>query len=377
MSLETPVFISADAPAILAEIKELYESKTGKTLSEFQLEHILIDVFSNREYQVRVAMNEAAKQNLVEFARAPILDHLAALLGVVRLAEQPAFVDLEFAIVQGHTGVTIPQGTRVQSVDGKVVFQTLDEEVVPAGTYVVQVPSVCTTDGVIGNGYDVGSINTILDTLAFVQSVSNPEESAGGSDIEDDDSLRERVKLAPYQYSNAGSKLAYKFHTLSVNQSIIDAAILGPDDAGYSVPAGEVHVIPLVSGGVVTPTGVLDAVESRLNEDDIKPINDTIVVASPVAETYDIELEVTVIEGADEDAIQDAIEQAMSAYTDERAAGLGRDVTLSKVTEKAHDVDEKIYSVDVIAPVADVVVAKNKFAKVGTITVTIIGTNEG
>lgn len=377
MALETPVFISADYVAILAEIKSEYETRTGKTLSEFQLEHILIDVFSDREYKIRVGINEAAKQNLIEFSRAPMLDHLAALFGVVRLSEQPAFVDLEFSIVQGHTGVTIPAGTRVQSVDGKVVFSTLDDYDVPAGTYVATVPAVCDTDGVIGNGYDVGSINTILDTLAFVQSVSNSAESAGGSDVESDEALRARVKLAPYQYSSGGSKLAYKFHTLSVSNSIIDAEVVGPDDAGFSVPAGEVHVYPLVSGGVVTPTGIIDAVDSRLNEPEIKAINDTIVVTSPAAEDYDIEVDITTLQvsTAEQQNIKSKIESALLTFTDERASALGRDVTISKIIDEC--MIDNVYNPDVTSPAADVVVSKSKFAKVGTITVNIVGTNEG
>lgn len=85
MSLAEPSFISRDVAVITAEMKASWESTTGKTLYPGQVESLLIDLIAYRENLVRIAVQEAAKQNLVSYARAPMLDYLGELVGVYRL----------------------------------------------------------------------------------------------------------------------------------------------------------------------------------------------------------------------------------------------------------------------------------------------------
>ncbi|MCV4640052.1 baseplate J/gp47 family protein, partial [Escherichia coli] len=75
-----------------------YEADTGKTLYPAQAERLLIDLWAYREMLVRVAVQEAAKQNLVAFAREPMIDYLGELVGVYRLAAQPATTTLQFSV---------------------------------------------------------------------------------------------------------------------------------------------------------------------------------------------------------------------------------------------------------------------------------------
>lgn len=74
-----------DPQQITAEIVAAYEAATGKTLYPAQVERLLIDLIAYRETLLRAAINDAARQNLVRFARAPMLDYLGELVGVHRL----------------------------------------------------------------------------------------------------------------------------------------------------------------------------------------------------------------------------------------------------------------------------------------------------
>lgn len=85
MSLPEPSFIDRDPVVITAELKSHWESATGKTLYPGQVEALLIDLLAYRESLVRIGIQEAAKQNLVAFARAPMLDYLGELVGVYRI----------------------------------------------------------------------------------------------------------------------------------------------------------------------------------------------------------------------------------------------------------------------------------------------------
>lgn len=85
MSLPDPSFIDRDPIAITNEMVASWQETTGKTLYPGQPERLLIDLIAYRESLVRIGIQEAAKQNLVAFARAPMLDYLGELVGVYRL----------------------------------------------------------------------------------------------------------------------------------------------------------------------------------------------------------------------------------------------------------------------------------------------------
>lgn len=88
MSLPEPSFIDRDPVAIATELKTAWEATTGKTLYPGQVESLLIDLIAYRETLVRIAVQEAAKQNLVAYASAPMLDYLGELVGVYRIDDE-------------------------------------------------------------------------------------------------------------------------------------------------------------------------------------------------------------------------------------------------------------------------------------------------
>lgn len=74
MALPTPEFINRDPQTIIAEMKADYEARTGKTLEPAQVETLLINAFAYRESLLRNQIQDAALQNLVAFARYPMID---------------------------------------------------------------------------------------------------------------------------------------------------------------------------------------------------------------------------------------------------------------------------------------------------------------
>jgi hypothetical protein len=325
-----PQFIERNVEAIVADMIAYYEQQTGKTLQPAQPERLLINTFAYREGLVRQAIQDAAVQNLVEFSSAPVLEYLGQLVGVSRLGATASSCTLRFSISNGPAAQTMPAGIRVASNDGQVVFQTLEStNIAPNQTTPVDLVAVCLTPGALGNGYIANSIKSILDPLGYVTAATNIDTTAGGADQESDDALRERIKLAPASFSNAGSIGAYKYHARSASSSIIDVAITSPTP-------GTVNIYPLVAGGVTTPTPILDAVSAACNEEKVRPLTDTVVVASPTFVTYPIDVEIEIYAGQDSAAITAAVEDALQAFADMRLGQLGKDVTESQVLAIAH-----------------------------------------
>ena len=109
-----------------------------------------------------------------------------------------------------------------------VRFATDKALVIPAGETEGTVSASCTKTGATGNNYTAGEIHMIVDPVPFVKSIVNTTKSEGGSDIETDDALRERVFEAPESFSTAGPAGAYAFWAKSTNSAIVDVSLGKP-----------------------------------------------------------------------------------------------------------------------------------------------------
>ena len=253
------------------------------------------------------------------------------------------------------------------SSDGVAVFVTTIDQTVLTGVNTADILCECVTPGIIGNGYLLNTIATILDPQSFIATAANLATTAGGSVAETDDGLRERIQLAPASFSNAGSRGAYIFHAKSAHPSIIDVAVTNPDP-------GEVHIFPLVESGATTPTPVLDAVTAAVNDEKIRPLTDLVVVTSPTAIDYDIVANLTIYTSADSSDTQAAVLAILTEFAREKRLRLGRDIVSSQVIGAC--MIEGVYSA-ALGSWTDVVVAATEFPLCGTITVNIIGTTNG
>lgn len=364
MALPTPSFIDRDPQTIIDEMVAYYETQTGKTLQPAQIEMLLINMFAYRETLIRNGIQDASMQNLLAFSRAPMLDYLGELLGVTRLADTEAGTIMEFALVPGHGDVIIPAGIRISSNDGRAVFETEEDLLVNSAVDLITATVVCQSTGSLGNGYVPGTVTRILDPQPYLATASNTTTTAGGSDPETDDQLRARIKLAPEAFSNAGSKGAYKFFTLSAHPSIIDAFV-------DSDTPGTVQLYPLVVGGVTTPTLVLDAVLATCNAEKVRPLTDTVTAFSPTAVTYSINIDLTLLTDADADAVQAQVLQLVTAYADSKVQKLGQDIVREALVKLA--MQDEVYKPVINQPSADVVISGSQFPQCTGIVVNVIG----
>lgn len=361
-------FVHEDAELIIAECKQYYETLLNRQVAPADVEMLLINGLAYRELLLRTGINETARQNLVSFSRGPALEYLGLLVGVSRLPASGATCTIQFQLVAGHTGVIIPEQMRIQSMDGKVVFETIESRVVPPGTLLADIICVCTTPGNVGNGYAANSINIILDPQAFVSTAANLDVTAGGADEETDDELRERIMLAPASFSVAGPTDAYKFFAKSAHPSIVDVAVTSP------VP-GQVNIYPLLTGGEMPSTEILDAVQDICNADKIRPLTDTVITAAPTTQDYAIEVELTLLTTAVNQQVISEVTTALNNYRDQRKNKLGLDVVRNKIASLCM-LENKVYNVNVVEPATDIEADPDIYTNCTGITVTVTGTHD-
>lgn len=370
--MAAPSFVSNEIDQIRSAIKADYEARTGRILHPAQVENLLIETIAYRESLIRSAYQIAMEQSLVLYAGGTALEELGKLVGVTRLAASPATVVLRFTL-NAHLGVTIPAGTRVRSNDGQSVFQTVEDESVASGVLSVDITCECQTAGTSGNGYGTGTITQILDPQAFIDSVTNTTTSGGGADTETDDKLRERIQLAPSSFSVAGPSGAYEYFARTANPSIIDVKAVRTNP-------GEVTIYPLMEDGSTTPTTVLDAVEDILNDENIRPLSDTVVVTAPTAVNYTLDVELELYTNADGATIQANVEEALEQFTVEVRQEMGRDVIEDQIIGAIRavvDRDDEIYKITVVSW-SDITVGDTQYGVcTATPTVTITGYTDG
>ena len=366
--LPEPLFITRDVNAITAELVAMYESLTGKTLQPAQPEMLLINLVAYRENLLRIAIQEAAKQNLVEYASYPMLDYLGELVGVARLPERPAITIIRFALtVASGVDTIISGGTLITSKDGLVNFATDSALVISAGQTTGEIMATATTAGEAGNGYLTGEINNMPAPLAGI-TAQNVTFTSGGANIESDDRLRARIKQAPEGYSNAGSREAYRYWAMTSHPDIVDVAVLSPSP-------GVVQIYPLTSSGTPTQT-IIDAVQATCNAETIRPLTDLVETFAPDRKPFDISCTITPFIWGDVATIQQQVQAALEAVSVDLRRSLGRDLVIHRLIAVAQGI-YGVYRADISSPSADVINTASEWSDCESITITMAGAVNG
>lgn len=362
-----PNLIERDPAVIQAQVIADLEAELGRTLQPAQVETLIAHVLAYRESLIRIAVQDVGTQNLVAFARAPMLDFLGELVGAVRIPAAGARATIRFTLTAIQpAAVVVPAGTRVQTTDGKITFATEEEMVIPSGLAFGTVLGIATVAGDSGNSYAPGFVAVILDPVAFVATAANDDETHSGAAAEEDDPYRDRIRQAPNQFSVAGSVAAYRFHALSVSSTIVDVAVTSP-------APGVVRLYVLTDDGLPSPA-LLDEVEAAVSADTVRPLTDTVEVVAPAPVEYSIDATIRLLVGVDSAAALAAAEAAANAYAEERSAGLGRDIVPSQVIA-ALSVDG-VYDVALAAP-ALIELDENEWPVCTDVTITLGAPAEG
>jgi phage-related baseplate assembly protein len=183
--------------------------------------------------------------------------------------------------------------------------------------------------------------------------------------LESDADYRTRLALKPGSYSVAGPTAAYRWHALSASGNVRDASVTSP------VP-GTTTVYILSRLGDGTPDlDLLNAVYDALNDDEVRPLSELVVVEAPAFIDYAIEVELTVYPGAAGVAALSAAADALAALAED-GRRLGHDITLSALTAAAQQPGVKRNAI--VLPAADVNCTIGQVPRCTGITVSVFAT---
>lgn len=341
------VFAERDPTVIEATIINGYEQAANRTLAKGDPIRLFLEAVAFVLIQLRHLLDHTGKMNLLAYAVDDYLDHIGAMLAVYRLPAQAALTTLKFILSETQPGtVIIPAGTRATPGGGDIVFATTEAAEIPMGAKAVEIPARCLVEGSAGNGFLQGQIRKIVDPFPWQMSVENTTISSGGTDLENDENLRERIQIAPEYFSVAGPHGAYKYWARTAHQGIVDVAIVGPPE----IEPGNVEIYPLMAGGGLPSQEILDAVYEICNAEDIRPLTDYVHVLKPKTVEYRLEVKYWLdrAQSSQASALQSAVEQAAHDFTAWQKVKLGRDLNPSELIHRMVEAGAK--RVEVISP---------------------------
>lgn len=296
------------------------------------------------------------RQCFPQTAQGEYLDLHAQLRGVERREATAAEGVLRFTVdAAGAADREIAAGT-VCMTAGLTRFETIEAGTLEAGETSVDIRARALEAGSAGN-VAAGTILQMAVAPVGVSRCTNPAAFTGGTDREDDETLRARVLETYRRLPNGANAAFYQQGALSFDE--VAAAAVIPRPRGV----GSVDVVVSTAAGAPSAE-LLEELEDYFEAR--REIAVDVQVRAPEMETVDVAVQVAAEEGQDAQAVQDAVEAALRGWFDGRR--LGQSVLRAALGELVFQV-EGVANYALTAPAADVAVEVDVLPRLGTLTV--------
>lgn len=274
--------------------------------------------------------NYTGNQNIPSRAVGAALDGLGELFyEQERPKAQAAVCTVRFHISEAlETAILIPSGSRVTDNNRDLVWETFSDVYVPIGATYVDAQVRCQTQGMIGNGYAVGQINTMVDVYDYYSTCENITISDGGSDAATDEEYYELMRQSMDGYSCAGSMGGYEYFAKRVSTEIADVRANSP------LPC-RANIYVVMQDGSIASEEIKAAVQEACSKEYVRPMCDFVTVADPETVPFDIDFTYYIQSDAALSAteIQQKVQAAVQRYVDWQCVKFGRDILPDKLRD--------------------------------------------
>ena len=323
---------------MLSDFVTKYQEITGKKiqLSKSDPNRIIMLGCAQLIYQGLQNIDKAGKMNFLKYAYDGYLENMGVLKKVTRNPAKFAKVPVKFTLSGKREAATsIPVGTRVTAAY-EVYFATIEYAEIPPGETEITVMTECTEAGTIGNDFAAGELTTLVDPIGFVSKVENTEKSTGGTEVESDQNMAERIYLAPSSYSTAGPEDAYEYWVKDSNPFIGDVKITSP-------APGVVDICFIMDDGTIPDDTTIAAVTEAVNQKGKRPLTDNVQVRKPEIEEYSIDVTyyINTSDSNAATAIQAQAETAVEDYKLWQASKVGRDINPDELIARLNNAGAK------------------------------------
>ncbi|MDT3721414.1 baseplate J/gp47 family protein [Pseudomonas oryzihabitans] len=180
-------------------------------------------------------------------------------------------------------------------------------------------------------GSDLEQIAAGVNLTRLVVTPANPSAvPPTAAVLETDDALRERVQMAWEGLSVAGPRNAYILHARNASGQVADASATSPSPAVVTV------TVQSLDGDGSASAELLSTVSQALNDEDVRPVGDRLIVQSAQILTYQVKAVLHLANtGAEGEVILATARQQLAAYVNQRRR-LGVRVSRSGIDAALH-----------------------------------------
>ncbi len=327
-------FVSTDTETLVTDLITGYEKMTKTTVRPASPEKLFIQWVASIILQERAKNNYTGNQNIPSRAEGEALDALGELFyETERPQAQAAVCTVRFHISEVLTEtILIPAGTRVTDYNRDLIWETARDAYIVAGATYVDVLVRCQTAGVIGNGYSVGQINTIVDLYDYFAECENITASDAGADAATDEEYYELMRQSMDGYSCAGSMGGYEYFAKRVSTEIGDVRANSPSACCVSIFA-------VMQDGTIASEEIKTAIAAACSPDYVRAMCDKVTVEDP--ETVEFNIDFTYFIQSDTPLsgieIEEKVAAAVQQYVAWQCAKFGRDILPDKLRDYLSD----------------------------------------
>ncbi|MFS1513040.1 baseplate J/gp47 family protein [Chengkuizengella sp. SCS-71B] len=300
MSIELPDFLQDQTEENIHQ-RMLEQVPTSIDTSEGELYYTLTRPTAiEKAEMIEMQFKGMLEMAFPQFASSTYLDYHAEMKGVKR---KQALKATGMICFKGAAGTFIPAGTVAATAsDGHVSsieFVTTEEATVPdTGEVEVQIEAI--EAGTIGNVV-IGAIQILSSSVNGIVHVENREQTSGGTEAENDESLRLRILEENKNQSYVGNMndyLRWAQEVDGVGQVFIFPELDGP---------GTVEIVVLDANGNPGNEALIQDVQEKINEN--AGIGVKAIVKSPTEYPVHLSFTLTLYAGTNETEVKENIIQ--------------------------------------------------------------------
>ncbi|MDR8481540.1 baseplate assembly protein [Serratia nevei] len=176
-------------------------------------------------------------------------------------------------------------------------------------------------------GTDLDNLAANLDTERLT---ITPETDTSDAVMESDEALRLRAQSAFEGMSVAGPSAAYEYFARSASGKVADARATSP------APAEVVIAVLSTDGDGTASPELLAAVTAAVNDEEVRPLGDRVMVRSADIVDYSIEAELFLYPGPESEPIINAAMASLRGFLADNDKKIGRDVARSAISASLH-----------------------------------------
>lgn len=300
-------------------------------------------------------------------------DSWAADYGFTRLPAQAAQGSVTFSRFTNTTQAVIPVGSQVQTADGTQKYtviadttqtaynSTLNAYVIAAGTSSANATVQAVNTAAASNAV-AGFINTLSQSIPYVDTVTNAAGFTNGSDPESDAAFRTRFVAYIASLSKA-TKTAIGTAITSLQIGLVYTLT---ENFTYAGSAQQGYFYVVVDDGSGSPSGTLLASVTNA-VDAARPVGTSFAVFAPVVVTANVAMTITTSSGYIHSAIVTLVQAAIAAYVN--TLPLGTSLTYTRLAQIAYDASPAVTNVTGVtlnSATADLTATAQQVIKLGT-----------